>query len=1325
MQKTLAILASIVVMGLIIAGPWPGRAAPVSVVNNISAAANDSTQPDLPAVVNSLYFGFPAGNGYRPQQVAVDGQQRRLYTFNEGLAQTDAGNTISVLDLDTGEVTALLRLDNISPAAAFPPAPLDLQVDPYRPRLYALWGDALAGSSALTLTIFDTTDLTLVKTLPGIGAIAPGPEQLYLANETRLWAVDPDSLAELSAQELELRRFCRGLRLDPQAGRLYLGRGQPWSIEVFAAATLAPMSSRPVEEELIELRVDPARRRILTVYNRGGQTLLQALDQEGQPQPGQEPLVLAADMVYSRPPLALTAQALYWVEQDSRTYAYFLRRARLSDLTPQAGLPLANLPYDLAADPAGGQLYAAYSNPDSYLLAIDPDRGNTEIFYTALDLMDALADPDRNRLYVLTNRGDLQILNLSSYDEIERTSTGFNTAGSAAGDDNGQLALDPSRQRLYLSGDPIRVIDTNTLAVRAVPGLRGQLTPDPGGDRLYLTPPCRCRQEQCNTLILDTDTLTGSAAVFPPAEPASMPCVVRTALDSRNRLLYATIGNGVPGSNSGDYFAVFDIRPDPPQQLYSDWQISYGQFALDPEQGRAFVPRYRMDRSAIHRLDLQPGRTLTQTLELAGAQGRLTYDPTFDRLYAVSDNLLQIFDGDLALLAEITLPPGEFEPLTFDSQGQRLYLRTHEARLLVVATSGGRLEPPPPVVANPAQVYPQKLLIAAAGVRFRLDQGRLYRSEDEGRRWQLLGRGLPAHPVNDIALSPTYEQDHTLLAGLWNFGRGGGLYRSTDGGDAWRPTTRGLTDLEIQQIAYSPTFAQDQTIFVTTLHRGLHRSTDGGETWTSLAATYAGDSFDHMVSHLAVSPTFAGDGLLFIGHNKLLRSTDGGDAWVDTGLPPGLVAFSPDFADDAMVLSEGRWRSADRGLNWEPAAAGLEPARQAQAVFFSPQFAADQTVYLLLQHDFAPTASLQRSTDGGRTWESLLRGLPPGFELAAAGLLPNGELYLTAGNGQTQTFRPDALVWGRPPLDLTRLDLQALAVGPDGEVWVANSAAGVFKSTSGGRTWQETGFPARASDLFLAHLAVAGDGAVLAAVGTALERSLDGGQTWTYLGRLPAGLTITSLAVSPNFARDQVVLVGGNYSQNQLLRSADGGDTWQVVFDGQTVGGSSDLSLIAFSPNFGRDGRVFAWLQEGGLLRSTDGGQRWELLDGDQGRYFGQSLALDAAGERLYLGALDGRLLVSTDAGESWTDLSDNLPGRRIWSSALALAPDGALFLGSDVGIFRSRDKGQSWTAVSDGLPLEPFQNTPSSVRGLALDHNRLYATLTAGGIFFSEDEGE
>jgi photosystem II stability/assembly factor-like uncharacterized protein len=1276
-------------------------------------------EPGIPQPVDMIYLGVPAGNGHTPYRVAVDSQRRRAYTLNQGMASLDRGNTISVLDLESRQVTHLIKLHNMRTGAAFPPDPLDLQVDPYRPRLYAVWGNHYSETVDSSLTVLDADTLAIIDTLPGVEALAVGPDRLYLANDDRLWSVDPDSLVERGAQPLEPRTFNQPLLINPEQNRLYLGRGNPDALEVFQADSLSPVASYAMAGRLIRALVDRQSGRVYSLESDGQQVLLRALDVDGHPldEPAAVPL---NDEIYSDFPMAIEGQTLYIAEADYPDYS--LHAFALPNLSRLDSLSLPAQPYDLALDQASGLLYAAYSSWSDYVLAIDPGSGATEAIYTALALSDALADAGSGRLYVLDDSGRLRVLSLAEHNQVAEVDTGYNLMrGRTTG--YGQLSLDPGRGRLYIGGDPVRVLSTDSLEVTGSLNGRGQITADPGSDRLYLTPPCTCRVEQCNTLILSAETLTGTQRLFPKLDPMTAPCVVATQLDSENQLLYAQIYNGVPGSNSGNYYSVF-AAGDQPEQLFSAFDISFGQVTIDPQHARAFAPRYRINRAYIHRFEKQ-GQSVTQTLTLVGAYGQLAYDPTYDRLYAVQEDGLQVFDGDVALLAETGLPH-DLGLFTFDPAGQQLFMGDADANLLVVATGGGQLEAQPTLAAasQPPQIAPQPA--GRGNTLFRVRDGRVYRSKDGGGTWESSGRGLPPRPVSHLAISPNFEADQTLLAGVWDLNLAGGLYRSSDGGETWHPATRGLTDLMVTDILFSPTFARDGTIFVTTADQGLFRSSDGGDTWVSLADSYAQDAYHLAVRHLAVSPNFAEDRLMIVGYEgHLLRSGDAGGSWVDTQVPDGPVAFSPDFGADGLILSAGQWRAADRGQTWQPAAVGREPG-EAQEIFFSPTFAVDQSVYLLLKQGSQASLQIQRSPDGGRSWTSLLQGLPAGLDIASAAWLSSGQLDLSASNGETVMVRPEDLTWGQHPIDIGQLELQALAISADGALFAANSAAGVLKSTDGGQSWIETGFPARdASSLRTAHLVMADDGTLFGSSGTALARSSDGGETWSYLEGVPLGFEIASLGVSPNFAADGIVLVGGTYNTNQILRSADGGATWETVFDADSLElkYASDLVAIAFSSGFAADERVYAWLQDGGLLRSDDAGLSWSLVAARDD--YAQTMASAPSEDRLYVGALYGHLLVSEDGGQSWLDLGQNIPGDRIWSESLAFGPGESLFLATDKGVYRSLDGGDTWTPSSAGLPLRPDGEGAQGVRALAYQSGRLYAALADGGLFVSDDQGD
>jgi photosystem II stability/assembly factor-like uncharacterized protein len=224
--------------------------------------------------------------------------------------------------------------------------------------------------------------------------------------------------------------------------------------------------------------------------------------------------------------------------------------------------------------------------------------------------------------------------------------------------------------------------------------------------------------------------------------------------------------------------------------------------------------------------------------------------------------------------------------------------------------------------------------------------------------------------------------------------------------------------------------------------------------------------------------------------------------------------------------------------------------------------------------------SLSRSADGGVTWSdvtqraetptSLLVHPADPREISIGFTSPAGTgLYVTRDGGTT---------WRRYVLG-HRVD--ALAGAPDDarRVWIG-TPDGLYRSDDGG-----------------AHIAKVSDGAVSAitidrrtplrivAGGAVLRVSDDAGRTFRTGDTGPLTMRVSSLLVSP---RDPNVLYAGTTSfwSNRLLvggrgvlRSADGGRTWQNVSSG--LQNTAVLSL-AVSPD---GGWLYAGTEQGGIHR--------------------------------------------------------------------------------------------------------------------------------------------
>lgn len=202
------------------------------------------------------------------------------------------------------------------------------------------------------------------------------------------------------------------------------------------------------------------------------------------------------------------------------------------------------------------------------------------------------------------------------------------------------------------------------------------------------------------------------------------------------------------------------------------------------------------------------------------------------------------------------------------------------------------------------------------------------------------------------------------------------------------------------------------------------------------------------------------------------------------------------------------------------------------------------------------------------------------------------------------------------------------------------------------------------------------------------------------------GLCCHSICVHP--LNPQRVWVG--ISAVGVLRTDDGGVTWQVCNDGLTIVvegkehkkvGSCVHRLVLDPTN---PDRLFQQNHKG-VFRSTNGGDTWERIENGLEGWFGFPMVMhphDPATLFIipeesdeFRMPKDGQLKVfrSTDRGDSWTPLTKGLPGHfyaGVMRQALAMddTPEGGIYFGASGGqVFASVDNGDHWRRLPATLP--------------------------------------
>jgi len=195
----------------------------------------------------------------------------------------------------------------------------------------------------------------------------------------------------------------------------------------------------------------------------------------------------------------------------------------------------------------------------------------------------------------------------------------------------------------------------------------------------------------------------------------------------------------------------------------------------------------------------------------------------------------------------------------------------------------------------------------------------LFRSEDEGRRWDRLPFSLPEgtpepHTPRVTAVLFDAELGETAWAGV----EVGGVFRTEDRGRAWAPMNRDLPSLDIHALA----LARDRALLAAT-PRGV--AAYSGEGWAPTASLHP----DRYFRALAGKPGDAGTLYAGLGNGPpgsrgtVLVSTDSGRRWEETGFPgagSSVWALATDPREPELLVAAAfkgeLFTSTDSGRSW-------------------------------------------------------------------------------------------------------------------------------------------------------------------------------------------------------------------------------------------------------------------------------------------------------------------------------------------------------------------------------------------------------------------------
>ncbi len=181
---------------------------------------------------------------------------------------------------------------------------------------------------------------------------------------------------------------------------------------------------------------------------------------------------------------------------------------------------------------------------------------------------------------------------------------------------------------------------------------------------------------------------------------------------------------------------------------------------------------------------------------------------------------------------------------------------------------------------------------------------------------------------------------------------------------------------------------------------------------------------------------------------------------------------------------------------------------------------------------------VQRSTDGGRTWETITPEMDQPYDFHAMTATHGDPPVIIGGDsgGRGVVRSPDGgETWEAVEAGGLPDQVGAFTVSPDGSKLYASTEAGLLRSDDLGEGWE----PVSPEPLFA--LAAAGEGLLYASRESTVLRSSDGGESWDATG--PDG---SSLIVALTCTPDGQTVVAAD-RDNVVWRSDDGGGSWAAL----------------------------------------------------------------------------------------------------------------------------------------------------------------------------------
>jgi photosystem II stability/assembly factor-like uncharacterized protein len=622
--------------------------------------------------------------------------------------------------------------------------------------------------------------------------------------------------------------------------------------------------------------------------------------------------------------------------------------------------------------------------------------------------------------------------------------------------------------------------------------------------------------------------------------------------------------------------------------------------------------------------------------------------------------------------------------------------------------------------------------------------GGLWKTDDMGISWRNISDGyFKTGSVGAVAVAESDPNvvyvgmgEHAIRGVMTH--HGDGVYKSTDAGKTWKKIGLDLTQ-HISRIIIDPKdpntvwVAAQGALYSRSQQRGIFKSVDGGTTWKNVL--FVDDK------------TGAAELSMDMNNTRVLYAA----MWEHGRLPWKVISGGP---------GSGLYKSTDRGETWERLKDGLpeEMGKMAIAVSRSNP----EKVYALIESDSDKEAGgLFVSTNAGKKWSRITndhRLVQRAWYYIELFIDPKNENTIYVLSAPALRSTDGGRTW--ETLSGTHGDFHDLWINPDNPSnFIISNDGGSAITFNGGRSWStqanmptaqfyrinvDNQFPYR----------IYGGQQDNTSVSIA-SRELGGGgispASWTY----SAGGESAFLAFDPN---DPKYVMGGSYQGTiEVLDVNAKGGTSVMAAPIQYLGMDAKDIKYRFNwnapiiwskhePNSFYHGAQY-------LLKTSDMGRSWKEISPDltrnekekQGKgggpytneavgaenYGTLAYVIESPHERgvIYTGSDDGLVYITKDGGANWKNVTPRGLAECLINAIEVSPHDKATvyiattrykFNDHAPGLYKSTDYGNSWTKITNGLPANAFTRV---VREDDVRRDLLFAG-TELGVFVSWNGG-